>query len=93
MFICDCCGLCCRHLNSYPLYATMDRGDGVCIHFNEESKLCNIYDKRPDICNVDKMYEICYKGKLSKEEYYQKNYEACGRLKKEAKISVYKNAL
>lgn len=61
----------------------MDRGDGVCKYFNEENNLCNIYEKRPDKCNIDKTFELIFAKDISKEEYYKLNYEACQRLKKE----------
>lgn len=83
MFVCDCCGLCCMNLDMSDIYDDLNRGDGVCIYFNEETRLCSIYNKRPDKCNVDKTYELLYSDKLSKEEYYKLNYEACKKLKKE----------
>lgn len=83
MFICDKCGLCCMNLNMSPLYSTLDSGDGSCRFFDKETKLCAIYEKRPIICNVDKMYEQCFKDKMTKEEYYALNYEACEKIKKQ----------
>lgn len=81
MFICDCCGLCCKNLNKSDLYADLDRGDGICSFFNEENNLCNIYEKRPLKCNVDKLYDACFKENMTREEYYKVNYEACEMLK------------
>ena len=85
MFICDCCGLCCMNLDKSSIYDDLNRGDGICVYFNEKTKLCTIYDNRPDKCNVDKIYELLYSDKLSKEDYYKLNYEACKKLKKEEK--------
>lgn len=82
MFRCDCCGLCCMNLNMSEMYSDLDRGDGICKYFDEVSKLCSIYDHRPDKCNVDKMYDISLKYKISKEEYYELNYNVCELLKK-----------
>ena len=45
MFNCNKCGLCCQNLNEY--YLDLDRGDGVCRYFNEKTRLCDIYEKRP----------------------------------------------
>ena len=85
MFKCDCCGLCCMNLDKSDIYDDLNRGDGVCVFFNEDTKLCSIYNKRPDKCNVDKMYELIYSDKLSKKDYYKLNYEACKKLKEERK--------
>lgn len=83
MFKCDCCGLCCMKLKMSELYSDLDRGDGICRYFDVTSKLCSIYENRPDKCNVDKMYEKFYKDKISIEEYYELNYEVCNRLKRQ----------
>ena len=40
-----------------------------------------IYDFRPDICRVDKMYKR-YKDKMTLDEYIDANYEACEMLRK-----------
>jgi hypothetical protein len=73
------CGECCRHLNNSDLYKELDRGDGVC-RFLRGNK-CSIYKDRPLLCRVDESYEKLFVGKVSKEEYYRLNYEACDKLK------------
>lgn len=83
MFVCDCCGHCCMNLKKSDLYSDLDRGDGICRYFDTVSKLCTIYDERPDKCNVDKTYENYFKDKMTIEQYYQMNYAACSALKKE----------
>lgn len=83
MFKCDCCGLCCMNLNKSQVYDDLDRGDGVCKYFDAVSKLCTIYYERPEKCNVDRTYERFFKDKMTLEEYYQLNYEACDELKKQ----------
>lgn len=55
MFYCDCCGLCCMNLSKSEIYSDLDRGDGICKYFDMDSKLCTIYEERPEKCNVDKM--------------------------------------
>lgn len=82
MFECDCCGLCCMNVGMSALYKNLDRGDGVCRYFNSMTKLCTIYDNRPDICNVDKMYKTYYERTMTKEEFYALNYEICRDLKR-----------
>lgn len=81
MFQCDKCGLCCTQLNGSSIYSELDRGDGVCKFFNEETRLCTIYQSRPLLCNVDMTYKEYFRDKLPQEEYYRLNYEACGKLK------------
>ncbi len=83
MFKCDCCGLCCMNVGESPLYCDLDRGDGICTFFNCQSHLCSIYDERPDRCNIDKIYDLYFKESMTKEQYYQLNYEACKKLKGE----------
>ena len=79
MFIRTKCGLCCRNIDKIPELADFHTGDGVCIHLSDDN-LCNIYASRPDICNVEKMYELTYKAIMSKEEYEKMNMEGCGIL-------------
>ena len=81
MFQCDKCGLCCQQVGQSELYAWLDRGDGVCKYYDEQTKLCSRYDTRPLICNVDKAYQEYFKDEMSLEEYYMLNYKACQILK------------
>ena len=76
MIDCNGCGECCSNLTSNPLYATLDRGDGVCRFLNVQTKLCSIYDQRPDICNSLKMYEQ-YFHHLSKQAFINLNRQIC----------------
>lgn len=82
MFKCDCCGKCCRHVSLSYIYSKLDRGDGVCKFFNEDTSLCSIYNDRPIECNVDAMFEMYFSQKMSKKEYYEINYKGCYELKK-----------
>ena len=79
MFVCTKCGLCCKNIDTIPELEKFDMGDGVCIHLSNDN-LCNIYAVRPDICNIDRMYELFYKSILSKEEYERLNIEGCRAL-------------
>lgn len=78
-FHCDKCGLCCRMLANVPQLAAYDRGDGVC-RFLGQDNLCTIYDKRPDICNVAKMYSL-FSAQLGRDEYYKLMTQSCMRIK------------
>ncbi len=61
-----------------------DRGDGACGHLSKDNK-CKIYDKRPDICRVDKIYEIRNLN-ISKKKYYIENTKMCHELIDEFKL-------
>ena len=80
MFPCTGCGVCCRHIGSADELKDYDLGDGTCRHLNLIDNSCKIYDERPDICRVDKMYDIKYYQDFSKKEFYIKNAEACNYL-------------
>lgn len=93
MFFCDKCGLCCMNIGASTIYEKLDRGDGICKFFDEETKLCTIYEKRPLLCNLEETYKIYFKGKMSKNEYDQLNSEACKRLKEKGEfLDVFENA-
>ena len=77
-FQCDKCGICCKLLKGIPQLAAFDRGDGVCIHLKDN--LCSIYESRPDICNVEKMYPF-FKDQMSKKEYLKLMTDSCLALK------------
>lgn len=79
MFQCDKCGECCRNLCLSPLYAGLDRGDGICKYLS--GNLCSIYNSRPLLCRVDESYNVFFKGVMSIEDYYRMNYQACMKLK------------
>lgn len=76
-FFCDKCGLCCKAIDK-----TFDRGDGYCKYLTPENT-CSIYEDRPDLCRVDKVYDIFYKDKLTKEEYYKRTKDGCRKLKQQ----------
>lgn len=81
MFKCDKCGICCQNLKLSSIYKDLDRGDGICLFYNEKTKLCTIYDKRPVICNIEKIYKLYFLDKIEKNKYYNLNYKACKKLK------------
>ena len=60
MFPCTNCGLCCKNIKDVKELKNFDRGDGICKYLDLETNLCTIYDTRPDICNIDKMFEKKY---------------------------------
>lgn len=83
MFPCSKCGECCRNLNRSPLYRNMHNGDGICIYL--KGNLCSIYQSRPLICRIDDAYDVFFKEKMTLEEYYKLNKEACEHLNNQKK--------
>lgn len=76
-FPCSQCGLCCQHVHLAVETRFLDRGDGTCRHYDELSKLCSIYDERPDICRVDLQYERNYAQQYSWDKFIEVNLVAC----------------
>ena len=79
MFECDKCGECCTNLKYSSLYADLDRGDGTCKYLKDN--LCSIYEQRPVICRVDESYDIFFRARMTKADYYRLNYQCCDKLK------------
>ena len=77
MFDCSKCGICCCHIHT-PLIENID---GVCVNYNKETKLCNIYETRPNICRVEEGYDLYFKDVVNYEDYIKLNYQACQDLK------------
>ena len=86
-FECTKCGTCCRNLHLNELYSELDRGDGTCKNFDGYNNICLIYDDRPIICNILKMYEYYFSDLYTIDEYYDINKQACD------KLIIYSNKL
>ncbi|NLK62998.1 MAG: YkgJ family cysteine cluster protein [Fusobacteria bacterium] len=80
IFPCDGCGICCKHIEHIPQLKEFDTGNGRCKHLLDNN-LCEIYSDRPDICRVDRMYELYFSSVMSKEDYINANLEGCKKLK------------
>ena len=80
IFPCDKCGLCCKHIELIPQLKEYDSGNGRCIHLTDNN-LCGIYDNRPDICNVSRMFDLVFCHQMSKDEYIEMNMTGCRKLK------------
>lgn len=78
MFMCTCCGECCRNLDKSDVYKELDRGDGTCKYL--DGNKCSIYNERPLLCRIDESYEVYFKEHYSIEEYYELNYSVCKKL-------------
>ena len=66
------------------LQFTLDDGTGVCRYFERKSKLCTIYESRPEICNVEKGYKF-FENTMSYDEYIELNYKICKELRRNKK--------
>lgn len=53
-------------------------GNGVCKHL--KGNICDIYDRRPDVCRVDVMYEKYFSAVYSRKEFYRLNELVCEEL-------------
>lgn len=73
------CGECCRHIDKIPQLSQYDIGNGTCRYL--ENNRCLIYENRPEICRIDKMYAKYYSDKLTLKEFYDLNVKACNILK------------
>ena len=80
-FDCDKCGACCKNIRRANFAHELDRGDGICKHFDAQTNLCKIYSTRPIFCNVDAYYEKFLLHVMSREKFYRMNHDACRRLK------------
>lgn len=81
LFPCDNCGACCKSIRLSELTKWLDRGDGICKHFDEDNSNCSIYENRPEICNVKKMHMKYYQNSFSWAEFIVLNQRACSELK------------
>lgn len=79
-FKCDRCGICCKNIKGIPECENLDNGHGVCKYYDDNKKECTIYEFRPEICNVEKLYKR-YKKTMTWEQYLAANYEGCKILK------------
>ena len=63
---------------SFARHLALD--DGTCKYFDKEKKLCTIYEKRPDFCRVDELYENVMSKHMTREEFYTLNKKICRQL-------------
>ncbi len=79
-FPCNQCGLCCRSVHLSEVTNYLNRGDGTCRHFDDVSRLCQIYAQRPEICRVDKMYQQHYQASVTWGKFVEINIAVCQQL-------------
>jgi len=78
-FNCWQCGACCRFCHMVPELKQFDRGDGTCIHLQEDNS-CGIYEDRPDVCNTQTMWKKHYSQGMTWNQYVKYGEEVCKSL-------------
>ena len=86
-FPCTACGQCCKHVHLSEQTNYLNRGDGTCRHFDDESLLCNIYEQRPLICRIEDYYDEHLSHLYEWDGFVKMNLEVCEQLKSEEKSS------
>lgn len=81
IFPCNKCGICCMNVDKAGETRHLDRGDGTCVHFSG-SEGCAIYETRPDICRVDRQYELRFSAMYTWEEFVTVNAGVCVELQR-----------
>lgn len=79
-FPCSKCGICCRMIVGIPALSEFDTGSGVCRYL--KNNLCEIYEERPLICNIEKMFVAHFSQTMTEQEYLIKNITSCQQLMK-----------
>ncbi|MGF1788833.1 YkgJ family cysteine cluster protein [Photobacterium swingsii] len=79
-FPCNGCGKCCANVHLSEITLPLSRGDGICRHLDTVTKRCQIYDNRPDICQVELQYRENYAEQFSWDEFIAINLEICESL-------------
>lgn len=85
-FPCTQCGLCCQRVSVAKATQFLDRGDGICKHYDDGLRQCRIYENRPDICRVDRQFALHYHRLMSWSEFVNLNHAVCLQLQREAKL-------
>lgn len=80
IFPCVACGQCCRRVNYSEETIFLDRGDGICRYFNEQTSLCTIYETRPLVCRVEDYYKAYLSQQMSWDKFLILNVEICQKL-------------
>lgn len=80
MFPCTGCGLCCQNISNIEELKEFDLGNGLCKYFDSSTNGCQMYDNRPNICRVDRMFDIKYHQYFTRENFYIENAKVCNDL-------------
>ena len=81
-FPCTSCGLCCKNLGLSSEASKLNRGDGTCLHFDDNTNLCLIYEDRPLVCRVEDYYAKYLSETFEWNDFVALNLEVCETLQK-----------
>lgn len=87
LFPCTACGQCCKNVYLSEQTNYLNRGDGTCRHFDDETLLCNIYEQRPLICRIEEYHEKYLSHLYEWDGFVKMNLEVCEQLKDKGKMS------
>lgn len=90
-FPCERCGACCRNVDKAEETRFLDRGDGSCRHYDDQFKICSIYESRPAICRVEHQFVIHYHHFMDWPEFIRLNMAACTSLQALEKPGAFKS--
>ena len=82
-FPCTACGQCCCRVHLSEQTQFLDRGDGICRHFDEQTNLCTIYETRPLVCRVEDYYKVYLDEQLEWSEFVEVNLAVCKLLQQD----------
>jgi len=85
-FPCTGCGLCCQNIRGVELLKAYVLSHGGCKYFDTVHKACTRYDTRPDICRVDKMFELVYHKEYTRKQFYILNANVCNSLQEASSL-------
>ncbi|RLA79444.1 MAG: YkgJ family cysteine cluster protein [Epsilonproteobacteria bacterium] len=86
MFPCTSCGLCCKNISQIKELKEFDLENGICKYLDLIDNSCKIYESRPDICRIEKMFDIKYNKYFTKNKYYIENAKVCNELQEKYKL-------
>ncbi len=91
-FDCTGCGACCKVLPKpfLDFFKLPESPSGGCGHLLPDNR-CAIYDTRPWVCDVRKVWEV--RGKVSWDEYKAQSRDACAILQKVVGVDAHGNRL
>ena len=92
-FACTGCGLCCRNVGqtieavkkmdgsipfvkAFQFFTYKADASGACEKLDKDGK-CTVYDNRPLVCNVEKMFEKFHKKKTTRMRHYYEQAQIC----------------
>jgi Fe-S-cluster containining protein len=83
VFPCTSCGLCCQNIGGIKELKEFDLGNGICKYFDFGNRKCSIYEDRPNICRVDKMFDLVYYKNFTRKDFYVGNAKVCNALQEQ----------